>query len=75
MQQLTEDKELIDELLTTNPDFKKLFEEHQDLKDKVANLQQKSSPDSSDELEIKRLKKLKLSGKDKMRKILSETKP
>lgn len=61
----TEDT-LIEKLLEDDEDFKDLYSEHRQLDDKVAILEDKEVLTIDDELEIKQLKKLKLSLKDKM---------
>lgn len=58
------------ELLRTNPDFRRLFDEHRECEERLAQLVQKSLPSQEDEAEEKRLKIHKLSLKDQMESIL-----
>ena len=69
----TESK-LVQKLLEDNDEFKIFHSEHRQLDEKVAILENKESLSVSDELEVKQLKKLKLSLKDKMQKIIKESK-
>ncbi len=58
------------ELLRTHPDFRRLFDEHRECEERLAQLVQKSLPSQEDEAEEKRLKIHKLSLKDQMETIL-----
>ena len=69
MTQATETK-IVEKLIATNEDFKKLHDEHNLLDEQVKELFSKMEVSPSAELEIKRLKKLKLAGKDKMQKMI-----
>jgi uncharacterized protein YdcH (DUF465 family) len=69
----TEDK-LVQKLLEEDDQFRNLYSEHRQLDEKVAILENKEIVSTSDELEIKQLKKLKLSLKDKMQNIIKESK-
>jgi len=60
------EENIIEDLLENDEEFKKLYFEHRKLDDIVKGLENKGSISSEDELEIKRLKKIKLSLKDKM---------
>jgi len=66
------DEALIQQLRENNDQFRMLFEEHVQLEEKLQEFldQQYLQPDQ--EIEMKRLQKLKLLGKDKMEQILSQ---
>ena len=61
-----EDFEIAMKLCDSDPDFKKLWDEHQDLKEKARELASKSFLTTDEEIEVKRIKRLKLWGKDKI---------
>ena len=65
------DQELVRELWDNNPRFRKLYEEHQLLEKELDNLSEKSYLSPDEELEKKKMQKLKLAGKDEMEQILS----
>ncbi|PLY10638.1 MAG: DUF465 domain-containing protein [Desulfuromonas sp.] len=65
------DQELVRDLWDKNPRFRKLFEEHQLLEKELNNLGEKSFLSPEEELEKKKMQKLKLAGKDEMEQILS----
>ncbi|MCL4558332.1 MAG: DUF465 domain-containing protein [Deltaproteobacteria bacterium] len=69
-----EEKErlLIVKLSEQNPELKKLWDEHLDYEKKIKDLERKLHLSPEEEIEKKRLQKLKLSGKDKMFEILSK---
>jgi len=58
--------DVVETLMDGDEEFKKLFEEHKELDKKVNDLQESHSFSPEDELEIKRLKKMKLSLKDRI---------
>ena len=58
--------EIIEKLLEDDEEFKKIYAEHRELDEVVRNLEEKESMSEEDEVEIKRLKKIKLSLKDRM---------
>lgn len=58
--------EIIEKLLEDDEEFKKIYAEHRELDGVVRNLEEKESLSEEDEIEIKRLKKIKLSLKDRM---------
>lgn len=60
------DSNIVEKLLEGDEEFKKLYFEHRKLDDIVKGLEEKDSISIDDELEIKKLKKMKLSLKDKM---------
>ncbi len=62
--------ELKEELLRTDADFRRLYDEHQDYERRLHDLQEKPSPAEEDEAEEKRIKLHKLALKDQMEAIL-----
>lgn len=64
------EEQVIASLLDKDPELKKYYEEHQELEKKLAEFQHKHHLSSDEELEKKRLQKLKLAGKDKIMEIL-----
>ena len=60
------------ELIQTDDAFRRLYEEHQDYKQRLVNIRTKSLPSQEDEIEIKRIKLHKLSLKDRMEARLRE---
>jgi uncharacterized protein YdcH (DUF465 family) len=60
------ESEIIERLLEGDEEFKKLHSEHRELDDSIKELEMKGALSIEEELEIKRLKKTKLSLKDKM---------
>ena len=67
----TRDQDLIDRLLAEDGEFKKLYQEHQELEERIEDLQ-KRPPSTEIHFEIENLKKQKLIGKDKMELILTK---
>jgi len=65
------DEELIQTLLEREPELRRYYEEHVDLERQLGVYQQKHYLTPDEELEKKRLQKLKLAGKDKIMEILS----
>jgi uncharacterized protein len=68
------DSNLVEKLLEGDDEFKKLYFEHRKLDDIVKGLEEKDSISIDDELEIKKLKKMKLSLKDQMEMKISKLK-
>jgi uncharacterized protein len=68
------DSNIVEKLLEGDEEFKKLYFEHRKLDDIVKGLQEKDSISIDDELEIKKLKKMKLSLKDQMEMKISKLK-
>ncbi len=60
------DESLVQQLFEENPRFRRLYEEHQILERDLERLTAKDYLSSEDELEKKRVQKLKLAGKDEM---------
>ena len=61
-----DDIRIADMLCQKDPEFKELWDEHQTLKDRAKELSGKRFLTSEEEAEVKRIKKMKLSGKDKI---------
>ncbi len=62
--------DLIQRLATHDQELKALYDEHQELKRQVEELRGKHYLSAADELEMKRVQKLKLASKDRMMAIL-----
>ena len=69
------DEELIQTLLEREPDLRRYYEEHVDLERRLGAYQQKVYLSPDEELEKRRLQKLKLAGKDRIMEILSRHRP
>lgn len=59
-------------LILSDETFRRLYEEHQDYKERLRAIRQKSLPSQEDEIEIKRIKLHKLSLKDRMEAIVRQ---
>lgn len=68
------DEEIIKELITKNDEVKKLWEEHQSYEQILNDFNKKPVLTAEEEMEKKRIQKLKLAGKDKLYKIVQEYK-
>lgn len=66
------DQELIEKIKSENPEFKKLHEEHIQLKSTVDDLNKRKFLTPEQEIEKQNIKKQKLKNKDRMAQILSE---
>lgn len=66
------DIELIKELAAENEEVKQLWEEHLKLKTKLEDFNKRKYLTTEDELERKKLQKLKLVGKDRLEEILHQ---
>ena len=66
------EEEFIISLLDKDPELRKYYEEHQELEKKLLAYQHKSHLTPAEEVEKKRLQKLKLAGKDKIMEILGK---
>ncbi len=64
--------ELLDKIQNDNEEFKKLFAEHNSLKQKVVELNKLKFLSGEQELEKKKHQKEKLKAKDRLEQILSE---
>lgn len=60
------EEEIIEKLLEDDEEFQKIHAEHRELDEVVRSLEEKEPSTEEDEVEIKRLKKIKLSLKDRM---------
>jgi len=69
------DQALVESLCNENSRFRKLYEEHQIFKKQLADLDQKPHLNAEQEVERKKIQKLKLVGKDEMEVILRGQKP
>ena len=59
-------------LIASDDTFRQLYEEHQEYKQRLVAIRQKSLPSQEDEIEMKRIKLHKLSLKDRMEAILRQ---
>ncbi len=66
------EEEIKDLLRRENEEFKKLDEEHKSLKGLLAEIDRKVYLSSDEEMERKKLQKLKLSKKDRMAELIRE---
>lgn len=64
------DEQTIVSLLDKDPELKKIYDEHREFEKKLADLQHKHHLTSEEEVEMKKIQKLKLAGKDRMMEIL-----
>ncbi|MBI2359553.1 MAG: DUF465 domain-containing protein [Deltaproteobacteria bacterium] len=64
------EEQLIVSLLDKDPELKKYYDEHQELEKRLLGYQHKAYLTPVEEVEKKRLQKLKLAGKDKIMEIL-----
>ena len=64
------EEEFIVSLLDKDPELKQYYEEHQALEKQLQTYQHKSHLSPPEEVEKKRLQKLKLAGKDKIMEIV-----
>lgn len=58
-------------LLDADPELRRYYDEHVELKQRLEDLRQKSFLTEEEELEQKRIQKQKLAGKDRMMEILA----
>ena len=65
-------QELIKKLIEENPRYRKLYEEHLFFEKELERFNQKRFLIPEEEVERKKLQKLKLAGKDEMEQILRE---
>ncbi len=64
------ENQLRETLLRENPEFRELFEKHREYEEALEKLLSKRPLSPEEEVEIKKIKKLKLKIKDKMQEIL-----
>ncbi len=69
-----DDKVLIEHLKQTNPEFRQLLEEHLQYEHQLEEFNKLRYLSSEQELEKKRVQKVKLRGKDRMAELLKEHK-
>lgn len=69
------DEELIQTLLDREPELRRYYEEHGALEAQLGQLQEKIYLTPDEEVQKKRLQKLKLAGKDRIMEILSRHRP
>ena len=65
------DEELIRQYLVNDDELRALYEEHQGLKRRLENFRSKIYLNTEEELEKKRIQKLKLASKDRIMEILN----
>jgi uncharacterized protein YdcH (DUF465 family) len=65
------DEQLILSVVDRDPELKRLHEEHLQLEKQLAQLNHKGFLNAEEEVERKRLQKVKLAGKDRMMEILT----
>ncbi len=68
------DTGIIEKLLKSDEEFEMIYSEHRELDEVIRNLEEKDSVTMDDQVEIKRLKKIKLSLKDRMEAKIKEMK-
>jgi uncharacterized protein YdcH (DUF465 family) len=66
------DMELVEQLVSENARFRMLFEEHQLLERELDEFERKKFLSPEEEFERKKIQKIKLAGKDEMRRILQD---
>jgi uncharacterized protein len=71
----TKDEELIKTLLDRDPELRRYYEEHQDLEKQLTQFQGRMHLTPEEEVEKKRIQKLKLAGKDRIMEILARHRP
>ena len=68
----SKEEAVIISLLDKDPELKKYYDEHQELEKRLRAYQQKLHLSADEEVEKKRLQKMKLAGKDKIMQILEK---
>jgi len=68
------ESDLIEKMLEGDEEFKRLYFEHRELDDVVRSLESKGTLTLDDEMEVRKLKKVKLSLKDRMEAKIAEWK-
>jgi uncharacterized protein YdcH (DUF465 family) len=66
------DKAVVEQLVNENSRFRKLYEEHELFEKELQQLEGRHRLNSDDEVQRKKIQKLKLAGKDEMNKILAK---
>jgi hypothetical protein len=67
-----QDEALISRLIDQNPELKTLVENHRDFERQLDEMNRRPHLSTDDDLKLKRLKKAKLAGKEKIELILSQ---
>lgn len=68
------EQDIVQQLLMTDEEFRSLHKQHSEMKQVLASFSNKPYLSPSDEVEVKRIKKKKLLGKDEMYRKISEYK-
>lgn len=68
------ESESIEKLLEEDEEYKNIYFEHRELDEVIKNLEEKENSTLDDEVEVRRLKKIKLSLKDRMESRANELK-
>ncbi|MEK6223370.1 MAG: DUF465 domain-containing protein [Candidatus Dadabacteria bacterium] len=68
------ESENIEKLLEEDEEYKNIYFEHRELDEVIKNLEEKENSTLDDEVEVRRLKKIKLSLKDRMESRANELK-
>ena len=66
------DPRLVDHLSTRLPEFRRLLDRHRDYEQRVRSLQGNRWLSTEEQREIKRLKRLKLAGRDRMAALIAK---
>ena len=69
------EEQMIASVLDQDPELRKYYEEHLEYEKRLVDLHDKGYLSPEDEIEKKRIQKLKLVGKDKIMEILGKYKP
>lgn len=69
--EITEESVIVS-LLDKDPELKKYYDEHLALEKQLAAFQHKGHLSADEEIEMKRIQKIKLNGKDKMMELLAK---
>lgn len=71
---MLKEEDIIEKIKKENEEFRRLYEEHQRLEERLEEFNKKRFLVSDEEIERKRIQKIKLYGKDRMAEILSNYK-
>ena len=66
----SKDEQTIVSLLDKDPELRRYYEEHREFEKQLADFQHKHHLTAEEEVEMKKIQKLKLAGKDRMMEIL-----
>ena len=67
----TTDLQLIDSLSATNPELPRLLRKHREYEAALTSMRRRHWLSSTEQCEIKRLKRMKLAGRDRIERILA----